>query len=345
MRAIILNEPGRLSLGEAAPVREPAAGEALVRVRRVGVCGTDLHAFAGDQPFFEYPRILGHELGVEVLAVGPGVEQSVVKPGDRCAVEPYLNCGRCIACRRGKSNCCATLAVLGVHVDGGMQPRIVVPAAKLHPSPTLSLEQLALVETLCIGAHAVRRALIQPGEWAAVIGVGPIGLGAAQFAIAAGARVIAVDMNATRLAFCQSQLGVSHVINARAEDVLARLTEITDGDLPTAVFDATGHAGSMTRAFEYGAPGGQLVLVGLTRDRITFADPHLHRREITVKASRNATPEDFQHVIARIETGAVDTSPWVTHRAAFRETCDVFASWTDPATGVVKAMIDVDGED
>src|SRR5580658_1667442 len=163
MKTIRLEEPGRFAL---LSTQEPGSSlqpdEALVRVRRVGVCGTDLHAFGGNQPFFTYPRVLGHELGVEVFSVGSGVTH--VRPGDRCSVEPYINCQKCIACRRGKPNCCRELRVLGVHADGGMRETIAVPARKLHPSAKLELDQLALVETLAIGCHAVERAGLVPGE-------------------------------------------------------------------------------------------------------------------------------------------------------------------------------------
>src|SRR5688500_1524126 len=161
MKTIILNEPGRFSLTDTLEPRSPAPGEAMVRVHRVGVCGTDLHAYRGRQPFFTYPRILGHELGVEVVEVGENAHG--IRPGDRCAVEPYLNCGTCIACRHGKTNCCVELRVLGVHTDGGMREFIAVPVNKLHRSESLSWEQLALVETLGIGAHAVERAGLGAG--------------------------------------------------------------------------------------------------------------------------------------------------------------------------------------
>lgn len=320
----------------------PGPGEALVRVHRVGVCGTDLHAFRGRQPFFTYPRILGHELGVEVLSVGPGV--SDLAAGDRCAVEPYLNCGRCIACRRGKPNCCARLQVMGVHVDGGQRERMLVPAAKLHRSRTLTFEQLALVETLGIGAHAVDRASLTPGETVAVLGTGPIGLAVIQFALASGTRVIAIDLNARRLAFCRDRLGLSPdatIDTSTTPEVAARLAELTNGDLPTAVFDATGNAASMAAAFNYPAAGGRLVFVGLFTGDVTFNDPNFHRRELTLLGSRNSRPEDFRHIIALVESGRVDTTPWITHRSALAEVPDHFAGWTDPAAGVLKAMIEL----
>src|SRR5262249_16079696 len=192
MRQIVLDEPGRFS---ARAVTEPAVppGHALVAVKRVGVCGTDLHAFAGRQPFFSYPRVLGHELGVEVLQVPPGERH--LRPGDTCAVEPYLSCGACRACACGKTICCARLQVLGVLADGGMRGRLAVPAQLLPPSARLSLEQLALVETLGIGAHAVARSGLAAGEEALVVGAGPIGLAVVQFALAAGARVRVADLS------------------------------------------------------------------------------------------------------------------------------------------------------
>ncbi len=341
MKALVLEQPGQLVAAEAAEPAAPAAGEALVRTHRIGICGTDIHAYGGRQPFFTYPRILGHELGVEVLAVGAGVDH--LRPGDRCAVEPYLNCGRCIACRRGKPNCCSAIRVMGVHVDGGMRERFLLPAAKLHRSTTLTYEQLALVETLGIGAHAVQRAGLEAGETVAVIGAGPIGLTVIQFALAAGARVLVLDVNPVRLAFCRDQLGVAaiDIINTRDTDPLARLRDLTGGDLPTAVFDATGNSQSMAAAFRYPAHGGRLVFVGLFPGDVTFDDPDFHRRELTLLGSRNSRPEDFRHIIELVEAGRVDTAPWITHRARFDSVPEVFPSWTKPETGVLKAMIEV----
>ncbi len=338
MKAVRLEEPGRLALVDADPPAAPARGEALVRVRRVGVCGTDLHAFGGSQPFFTYPRVLGHELGVEVVATGPGVAN--VAPGDRCSVEPYINCGRCIACRRGRPNCCTGLRVLGVHVDGGMREEIVVPARKLHPSSKLGLDQLALVETLAIGCHAVERAAPARGEFALVIGAGPIGLSVMQFAAEAGARVIALDVNADRLSFCRQALGILHTVNPADRQPAQSLLEITGGDLPTAVFDATGSPRSMAAAFDFPAHGGRLVFVGLFQGEVAFNDPNFHRRELTLLASRNSLPADFTRIIGLIESGRIDTGPWITHRSTLAGAVGAFPSWTRPEAGVIKAMIE-----
>ena len=343
MFALSLETPGKLVATDIpAPVLSPAADDVLVRIHRVGVCGTDLHAFAGRQPFFTYPRILGHELGVEVIAVGANVTHVAI--GDRCAVEPYLNCGKCIACRSGKPNCCRTLQVLGVHTDGGHRSHMIVPGVKLHKSTKLSFDQLALVETLGIGAHAVGRAQLKAGESVAVIGAGPIGLAVMQFAKAAGARVIAVDISAARLAFCRERIGVDETLDASGGEVAARLEALTHGDLPTAVFDATGSPKSMHAAFDYPAPGGRLIFVGLVQADISFHDPHFHRRELTILSSRNALPSEFTQIIRLIEAGKIDTGPWITHRAPLADVPAQFESWTKPETGVIKAMIEIPDE-
>ncbi|MGN6363045.1 MAG: zinc-binding alcohol dehydrogenase family protein [Thermomicrobiales bacterium] len=338
METLVLMEPGRFTLTETALPAPPGPGEALVRVHRVGVCGTDLHAFKGEQPFFSYPRILGHELGVEVIALGDGAADTGLAVGDRCAVEPYLHCGTCVACRQGKTNCCVRLQVLGVHTDGGMREFITAPADKLRRSSTLSYEQLALVEMLGIGAHAVGRAAIVPGEFALVIGAGPIGLSTLAFAQQAGAQTIALDLAPGRLDFARQALGVGHTVRA-GDGALDELLAITNGDLPTAVFDATGNAASMHNAFRYVASGGRLIFVGLFQGDITFNDPDFHRRELTILATRNATGADHYRIIAALEAGAFDPAGWITHRASPEATVEQFAGWLHPETGVIKAMV------
>src|SRR3954447_2604497 len=210
MKAISLEAPTHFKRVDVAPPHRPGAGEALVRVHRVGICGTDISGFLGKMPFFSYPRIPGHELGIEVMEVGAGVAH--VKAGDRCSVEPYMNCGNCHACRKGASNCCANLKVLGVMTDGGLRDRFLLPAHKLHPSANLSFEQLALVETLAIGCHAVSRSGLTRGENCLVIGAGPIGLSSIVFGKLTGARVIVLDVNPQRLDFCKRTMGVDETV-------------------------------------------------------------------------------------------------------------------------------------
>lgn len=339
MKVITLEQPGQFVLGEAAVPDQPKFGEALVRVHRVGVCGTDIHAYRGKMPYLTYPRILGHELGVEVSALGKGVTN--VQLGDRCAVEPYLNCGHCIACRQGKTNCCANLQVLGVHADGGMRDVITVPAHKLHPANDLSFEQLALVETLGIGAHAVDRGQLQPEEWVLVIGAGPIGLTVIQFAQLVTRNIIVMDVNPIRLDFASEHFEISPVRSIRADgEPLAQINAITNGDLPTAVFDATGNAQSMMNAFNYVAPGGRLIFAGLIQADITFSDPFFHRREMTLLATRNSTAREFHRIIDLIRQGQIDTRQWITHRAPAETMIEAFPQWLQPESGVVKAVVE-----
>lgn len=337
MLSIVLDQPGHFRLAEAAKPAAPGPGEVLVRVGRVGICGTDLHAFRGRQPFFNYPRILGHELGVEIVELGPETEGLGLAVGDRCAVEPYLNCGECIACRRGRTNCCEKLQVLGVHCDGGMVEWLVVPANKLHRSQ-LPLEHLALVEMLCIGAHAVSRAQLTPDEQVVVVGAGPIGLATAQFAKLTGADVAVMEISPSRREFCRKHLGISTLIDPQ-DDAVAALRAAHDGSLPTVVFDATGNANSMASAFRYVANSGKLLYVGLVQGDITFNDPEFHRREMTLFASRNATAHDFHTVIAALESGRVNIAPWITHQSTPDTFIQDFPTWLDPERGVVKAML------
>ncbi len=341
MQALSLDRPGQLRLIDQAEPSRPGPGQALVRVHRVGVCGTDISGYLGKMPFFSYPRIMGHELGVEVLAVGPDVTE--IRPGERCSVEPYLTCGVCSACRRGASNCCETLQCLGVHTDGGLRPRILVPARKLHPSAKLTLDQLALVETLGIGCHAVDRASPQPGEQVLIIGAGPIGLAVLEFVRLTGAEFTILDVNPSRLDFCRRQMNVSRTIQAQGDDSdLDAVRDRARGDLPTVVFDATGNLRSMNRAFQFLGHAGKLVFVGIVPNDISFSDPLFHRREMSVLASRNALPRDFRRIIGLIEEGRIDTRPWITHRCRFAELPEHFAGYTRPETGVVKALVEVD---
>ena len=341
MKAIVLEQPGKLSLQEHSPPGRIGPGDALVKVKRVGVCGTDLHAFGGNQNFFSYPRIMGHELAVEVLDIGATDRQLEYAVGDQCCVIPYLHCGECVACRRGKTNCCTDMRVLGVHVDGGMREAFVLPVDKLLPADGVPLEHLALVEMLCIGAHAVKRSRLESGENALLIGAGPIGLATAQFAKIAGAHVMMMEMNRDRLAFCGEQLGVETLIDA-ANDPLRQTQAALGAELPTQVFDCTGSDRSMTAAFDFVSHGGTLTLVGHITGELTFSDPLFHSREMSLLASRNATEADFRHVISCLQNGQIDLSAWITHTASPDTVVSEFAGWLNPATGVIKAMLTFD---
>jgi 2-desacetyl-2-hydroxyethyl bacteriochlorophyllide A dehydrogenase len=338
MKAIQLEAPRTFTPIE---IDEPSAlgpNDALVRTHRVGVCGTDTSAYLGKFPLFSYPRIPGHELGVEVVEVGRDVQN--IRPGDRCSVEPYMNNVESFASRRGCGNCCQNLQVLGVHIDGGLRERFIVRADKLHPSNSMSFEQLALVETLAIGCHAIDRAAPRAADHLLIIGAGPIGLSVLEFARLAGCNITVIDMNAERLAFCRRNYNLANAVLSKGDGgELEELRGITGGELYPTVLDATGSVGSMNSALNYVAHAGTLVYVGITTENISFPDRLFHVREMTLKASRNAQPADFRRIIKLIEEGRIDTKPWITHRTSFDRVIDDFDSYTRPETGVIKAMI------
>jgi len=338
MKLLVCTQPQQFVYQQ---VEQPkiTSGNAILKVKRIGICGTDLHAFEGTQPFFNYPRILGHELACEVVEIE---ENSDCKVGDAVTFIPYFSCGKCIACRNKKPNCCTDIQVFGVHIDGGMSEYISVPIQFLVKSQGLSFDELALIEPLAIGCHGINRANIQPNEFVLVVGAGPIGLGTMAFAKIAGAKVIALDVNDSRLTFCQEKLSVDFTINALSDNVLARLREITNNDMPTVIIDATGNLRAIENAFQYLAHGGKYILIGLQKGEISFSHPEFHKRESTLMSSRNATRQDFEQVIDAIKKGVIKPTTYITHRVNFEQVKDNFESWLNPENGVIKAMVNFD---
>ncbi len=336
MKYIVCQEPSNFEIKEKElPVKNN--GEALLKIHRVGICGTDLHAYAGNQAFFKYPRILGHELAAEILDIDQNDQG--LKPGDKVIVMPYVSCGSCIACRRGKTNCCANIQVLGVHADGGMQEVISVRTDLLLPADDLSYNEMAIVEPLAIGAHALRRSNIQVGDYIVVIGCGPIGIGLMKLAQIIGANVIALDVNEDRLQYVQDEIGVQYAFNV-LEDPVRKISQLTDTDMATTVFDATGNKNALETGIDYMAHGGEFILVGLSKEELCYSHPKIHAKETTLKCSRNATLEDFEFVIKNIKE--FPTESFVTHQVHFTEMISHFDSWLNPKTGVIKAMITFD---
>jgi 2-desacetyl-2-hydroxyethyl bacteriochlorophyllide A dehydrogenase len=337
MKYIVCENPHEFILKEKPmPVRKD--GEVLLKIKKIGICGTDIHAFGGTQPYFEYPRILGHELAAEYIEG----EANGYKRGDKVTFIPYFHCGECVACRNGLTNCCAKIKVFGVHIDGGMAEYITIPEQYLLQGGGLDYDQLALVEPLAIAAHGVRRAAVNTKDTVLVMGAGPIGIGLIQFAKIAGAKVIALDINEYRLRFCKEELNADATINPANEDVTARLMEITNGDMPTVVIDATGNRNVMNSAFNYIAHGGRFVLVGLQKGELSFSHPDFHKRESTLMSSRNATKDDFLYVIECLKNGKIDSKKYITHRAPFTEMITEFEKWIDPKNNVIKALIELD---
>ena len=334
MKTLICEKPGKFIYAQnAMPV--PGKGEVLIKIRKVGICGTDIHAFAGNQPFFEYPRILGHELSGEIMEVSSSTEFSV---GDKVAIIPYLNCGRCNACKMGKTNCCQSLKVLGVHVDGGMCDFICVPGENLLPAGELHEEEIAIIEPLAIGAHAIRRAGEINGKTIAVVGCGPIGMGIVAQAKINGARTIVLDVQQDRLEVARNDFGADYVINIQ-NNPIEELREATDGCMADIVFDATGNKGALESGHQFMGHGGTYVLVGLYKDSLQFHHPSIHAKETTLLCSRNATREDFVNVMRNLREKSIPTDSYITHRIPFEELADQFDKLSDPSERAIKAVV------
>jgi 2-desacetyl-2-hydroxyethyl bacteriochlorophyllide A dehydrogenase len=336
MLTIVCRKPHELAIEERPePTRAP--GEVLVQICRVGICGTDYHIYEGAHPYLEYPRVMGHELSGEVLETP---DSSLFKPGQRVVVNPYISCGVCVACRNGKPNCCVRIAVLGVHRDGGMCERISIPESNLYSANALSIDQAASIEFLAIGAHAVSRSALCKGMKALVIGAGPIGLGVAIFADLAGGAVTVMDRDAERLSLAATTISGATTMLA-GDDAPASVAEVTGGDGFDVVFDATGNRASMEGAFPYVAHGGELILVGVISDKIAFSDPEFHKREMTLKSTRNALRSDFEHVMAAVCEGKVPLDRLITHRTTLAGAIRDLGRWTTDKRGLVKALIEV----
>ena len=336
MLSVICDSPGvLLAQDRERPVR--AEGDVLLRVRRVGICGTDLHIFTGTQPYLQYPRVMGHELSAEVVEAGP---DSNLLPGDAVYVMPYLSCGHCIACRQGKTNCCTQIQVLGVHRDGALAEYLTVPAAFVHKAEGVSLDQAAMLEFLAIGAHAVRRADVLSGQRVLIVGAGPIGMAAMIFAKLRGATVTCLDTRADRLAFAKTHIGVDATVAVGEGDV-EHLSTLTDGEFFDVVFDATGNIQAMNRGFRFVAHGGKYTLISIVPGDVTFSDPEFHKREMTLLASRNATAVDFETVVEAMRAGHVPDQALNTHRMRLADVPEAFPRLLEPGQTVVKALVEV----
>lgn len=333
--ALVCSEPGKLQLvRRPGPQSDPA--RVLVRPRRVGVCGTDFHIYQGKHPFLQYPRVMGHELAVEIVEAP---EESGFLAGEICVINPYLSCGQCIACRAGKPNCCMKVSVLGVHQDGGLAGLLSVPVSSVIHAEGLGADACASVEFLAIGAHAVRRARVTDTDKVLVVGAGPIGLGVTLFACLSGATVAVLDREPERMAVARSITGAS-ALQVDGDPAQA-VHEFTGGDGFDVVFDATGSRAAMEAGFDFVAHGGRYVLVSVIKDAITFMDPDFHRKEMTLLGSRNATNADFEHVLGAIRSGQIPIDRLITHRTSLADAVHNIPVWATQKTGLIKALIEI----
>lgn len=327
MKSLQCDAPHSLTLVERARP-DDVPGQVRLRIAAIGICGTDYHIYGGNQPFLEYPRVMGHELSAYALT--DSTDGRITK-GDLVVVNPYLSCGLCRACTSGKPNCCENIAVLGVHTDGGMCEEITVPEDNLYVAKDLTPQAAAMVEFLAIGAHGVRRSALVTGGSALIVGAGPIGVGAALFAHLAGAHVTLRDTSPERLALARKIVPAASV----------ELVSDAGPKVFDTVFDATGNINAMNAGLSFVAHGGTYVLLSVVKGDLNFADPEFHKRETTLFASRNALKVDFEHVMDCMAKGLVPVDDICTHRTTLEGALSDLPKWAQDRGTVVKALIEL----
>ena len=339
MRAIVIEAPGRAGLGTLA---EPtlAEGQVLLRVRTVGFCGSDLNTFRGLNPLVSYPRVPGHEIAGVVEAVGVDVPAPLVV-GDEVTVVPYTACGRCSACRRGRINTCRNNQTLGVQRDGALTECIVVPWQAVLRSEGLGRRELALVEPLAVGFHAVARGRVAAGDVVAVIGTGAVGLGAVAGAARTGATVIAVDVDDRKLATAR-RAGAGEVVNSQTMSLHDRLQELTDGNGPDVVIEAVGLPETFVAAVTEVATAGRVVYIGYAKAPVSFDTTQFVRKELDILGARNATAEDFRAVMDLLLARHFPVTDAVTRVVSMSDAGSALRAWdTDPGA-VTRIHVDLD---
>jgi 2-desacetyl-2-hydroxyethyl bacteriochlorophyllide A dehydrogenase len=336
MKTLVCEKPGKLIYKEAA-FPEIKDGHSIIRIKKIGICGTDIHAFEGTQPFFNYPRVLGHEVAAQFVEG----DAAGFNKGDACSFIPYLSCKKCFACRNGKPNCCSEIKVCGVHINGAMAEYYSVPSSVLLQSAGLNYDELALVEPLSIALHGINRAAVKQNEFVLITGAGPIGMGLIVFAKIYGATVIVMDTRQDRLDFSKQELNADYIVNVDSGDVTEKIKTITGNDMCPVIIDATGNLKAINNAINYLAHGGRYVLVGLQMESFSFSHPEFHKREASLMSSRNAIRSEFEKVIDYIKDKKIDPSVFITHRMAFDDAKDKFGELCDPASKVVKAIIEI----
>lgn len=340
MKAVEISAPGEARLVER-PEPTPRQGEVLLRVRRIGYCGTDLSTYRGANPLVTYPRVPGHEIAATIELLGPGVRGNW-RVGQDVLVMPYTCCGKCSACSCGRTNCCAANQTLGVQRDGALAERIAVPEEKLIGSDRLSLTEFALVEPLTIGFHAASRGRIGAGDTVAVLGCGTIGLGATAGAKFRGGTIIAIDVDDAKLDLARA-CGADHVVNSQRESLHVRLLELTGGLGPRVVVEAVGLPATYRTAIEVACYAGRVVCLGYAKAPIELDTKLFVLKELDIVGSRNALPADFADAVGMLQRGNFPADRIVTHTVGLAEAPAAFQMWSDNPAAVTKIHVTLDG--
>jgi threonine dehydrogenase-like Zn-dependent dehydrogenase len=337
MKAVVVQEPGKAVL---ADIPEPSmgAGETLLQVRMIGLCGTDLNTYRGKNPLVTFPRVLGHEVAATILSTGSGLSNDL-QEGTAVTLAPYTACGQCASCIRGRPNACSSNQTLGVQRDGALTERIAIPAEKLYRAK-LSLKELCLVEPLTVGFHAAKRGRVTEHDTVAVFGCGGVGLGAISAAAFHGARVIAIDMDDAKLEIAR-KAGAHELIHSSNEDLHIRLSKLTDGRGPDCIIEAIGLAQTFRASVEEVAFTGRVVYIGYAKEPVAYETSLFVQKELDILGSRNALPEDFREVIRMLEEGRFPVDDVISAVVPIEEAPEMLRQWSANTAAFTKIMVQV----
>lgn len=337
MRALVIDRPGEARIIDVDPPA-PADGEATMRIRRIGLCGTDLSTFLGKNPLVTYPRIPGHEIAATLETVPEN--DLGLKPGMDVTMSPYTNCGHCSSCRNRRFNACRYNQTLGVQRDGAMRERFSMPVGKLYTAD-LPIEELCMVEPLTVGFHAVSRGRVTDSDIVAIYGCGGVGLGAVSAAAFRGARVIAIDIDDKKLEIARRS-GARYLLNSTRENIHARLQEITEGHGPHVIIEAIGRPDTFRAAVEEVAFTGRVVYIGYAKDHVSYETRLFVQKELDIRGTRNALPEDFQEVIRMFQTKRFPTAEAISAVVPLEDAPAILKAWSDNPANFTKIMISFD---
>ena len=336
MKALQITEPGKTALVDRT-MPKLSAGEVLLKVHTIGYCGSDLNTFRGLNPLVEYPRVPGHEIGAVIVGSGADVPAEWAE-GLEVTVSPYTNCGKCSACRRGRWNCCRHNQTLGVQREGALTEFIVASWRKLYRSPKLCLRELALVESLTVGFHAVDRGRVTESDTVLVFGCGAIGLGAITGGAYRRARVIAVDIDNAKLALAK-RCGAALTINSQTEKLHDRLLEFTADEGPEVIIEAVGLPQTFRAAVEEACFAGRVVYIGYAKKPVEYEAKYFVMKELDIMGSRNATPQDFQTVIQMLEGGRFPVDAVISKTVPLAEAGAALQAWSENPSAFTKIQI------
>jgi threonine dehydrogenase-like Zn-dependent dehydrogenase len=340
VKAVVMHAPGDVRV-ESVPDPTRKSGEVLLRVRRVGLCGSDLNSYRGRNPLVSFPRIPGHEISATIVEL-EAEHPAHLQVGMDVTLSPYKNCGQCPACRNGRPNACRDNQTLGVQRDGAMGEYLAVPMEKLFVAD-LNLDELCLVEPLTVGCHAVARAGVTPEDVVAIFGCGGVGLGAVAASAFRGATTVAMDVDDAKLEIAR-KAGAVHVIHTKRQDAKEALAELTGGDGPDVVIEAVGLADTFRAAVELVAFTGRVVYIGYAKEPVTYETKLFVQKELTVLGARNALPGDFRQVIQMLEQHRFPVDAAISTIAPLARAPELLRAWSDDPARFTKIMITLDQE-